>query len=164
MGAPGVPSSSLEEMPDEVRSRPERRLRYVPTPFGAVFGSEGDCNWIGGEKGAGLEIIAILDELALRARSFSARCARKKISSGDSCREISGSTKRLLGVGAASVSVAGGDGSRLPRLVSFKLGESKPLAKKLGIGSDEGAGEAWKVAPAKAAAAAVAVTALGGAE
>lgn len=32
------------------------------------------------------------------------------------------------------------------------------MARKLGIGRDEGAGEAWKVAPAKAAAAAVFTT------
>lgn len=53
----------------------------------------------------------------------------------------------------ASESVAGGDGSRLTRLVSRTLGESSALARKLGIGRDEGAGDAWKVAPAKAGAA-----------
>jgi hypothetical protein len=34
---------------------------------------------------------------------------------------------------------------------SLRPGESRALARKLGIGNDEGAGDAWNVAPAKAA-------------
>ncbi len=91
-------------------------------------------------------------ELALRARSFSARSARKKKSSGDSSRAISVGKRRWWGVGA-SESVAGGDGSLPMRPVSCTEGESRALARKLGIGREEGAGDAWKVAPAKAGAA-----------
>jgi hypothetical protein len=56
------------------------------------------------------------------------------------------------GVGT-SVSVAGGEGSCKISFASLEIGESLlALARKLGIGNAEGAGEAWKVAPAKAAA------------
>jgi len=95
----------------------------------------------------------MLAELALRARSFSALSARKKISRGDSCRVLSVDRRRCCGVGAASESVAGGDGSRLARSVSCTEGESRALDRKLGMGRESGAGDAWNVAPAKAAAA-----------
>lgn len=84
MGLPGVPSSSLAEMPpEELRWNPGRRAR-APNPFGRVLGTGGDADWVGGENGAGSDTARMLAELALRARSFSARWALKKISSGDS--------------------------------------------------------------------------------
>jgi hypothetical protein len=91
-------------------------------------------------------------ELARRAFSFSARSARKKISSGDSSREGSAALDLGAGVGI-SESVGGEDGSWLTGcLEPAAPGESGvDLAIKLGIGSEEGAGEAWNVAPAKAA-------------
>lgn len=93
----------------------------------------------------------MLAELALRARSFSARSARKKKSSGDSSRTMSVGRRQRWGVGA-SESVTGGDGSLPMGPLSGTAGESSALARKLGIGRDDGAGDAWKVAPAKAGA------------
>jgi hypothetical protein len=148
----GMPSSSLAGIPPEgLRWNPGRRLFAPSGPWGTVLGSAGDRTWTGGENGIGLGP-TMLAELALRARSFSARSARKKISSGDSCRVISVDRRRCCGVGAASESVAGGDGSRLAWSVPRTEGESRALDRKLGIGREEGAGDAWKVAPAKAAA------------
>jgi hypothetical protein len=113
MTVAGVPSSSLAGIPPEgLRWNPGRRLLAPNRPWGTVLGSVGDRTWTGGESGIGFGP-AMLAELALRARSFSARSARKKISSGDSCRVISVDRRRCCGVGAASESVAGGDGSRL---------------------------------------------------
>lgn len=154
MGFPGVPSSSTEDMPDDVVlcGPAGRRARREPTPLGRVLASCGDWVGRGGEKGRGI-VEKILAELARRARSFSARSARKKISSGDSCREGSVVKTRCWGVGA-SVSVGGGEGSWFS-LESFIPGESSALAaRKLGIGREDGAGEAWNVAPANAATAA----------
>lgn len=152
MGLPGVPSSSLTEMPAEgLRWGPGRRAR-ASYPLGTVLGAGGDAGGTGGENGAGFVTARMLAELALRARSFSARWARKKISSGDSSRASSVGRRRCCGV-AASESVAGGDGSPLMRLVFLTPGESSALARKLGMGNDDGAGDAWNVAPAKAGAA-----------
>jgi hypothetical protein len=149
MGLPGVPSSSLEGMPLDGFRWSDGLRRYAPMPFGSVLGSWGDVGCTGGENGPGL-VAKILAELARRALSFSARSARKKRSSGDSSRAMSETRGRCFGVGA-SESVGGGEGSWLARPVPLSPGESRALARKLGIGRDEGAGEAWKVAPAKAA-------------
>lgn len=91
-------------------------------------------------------------ELARRALSFSALSARKNRSSGDSSRVSLSMRALFTGVGL-SESVGGGEGSGLKGLVRGMMpGESgTDFAMKLGIGSEEGAGEAWKVAPAKAA-------------
>jgi len=137
---------------DELRCGTGRRLPAPNNPLGRVLGSAGERIWEGGETGFvfGPRMLA---ELARRARSFSALSARKKMSRGDSCLLPSPDSKRCCGVGAASESVAGGEGSRVVWSVSCTEGESKALDKKLGIGSEDGAGDAWNVAPAKAAAA-----------
>jgi len=55
------------------------------------------------------------------------------------------------GVGA-SLSVAGGEGCWATSAASVWTGERfDTFERKLGIGRAEGAGDAWKVAPAKAA-------------
>jgi hypothetical protein len=56
----------------------------------------------------------------------------------------------LYGVGT-SESVAGGDGWGMMPLGFRTIGDSLDDFRKLGIGRSEGAGEAWKVAPANAA-------------
>jgi len=74
------------------------------------------------------------------------------MSSGDSSRVVREAEGCAPGVGT-SESDAGGEGSWLTFPEFFSAGESAAdLARKLGIGREEGAGEAWKVAPAKAAA------------
>lgn len=103
-------------------------------------------------------------ELARRALSFSALSARKKKSSGDSSRVSLSTPDLFTGVGL-SESVGGGEGSGLKSLPGGATpGESgTDFAMKLGIGSEEGAGEAWNVAPAKAATdGPLAETAVGG--
>jgi hypothetical protein len=93
----------------------------------------------------------VFAELARRAFSFSALSARKKTSSGESSLGAREPEARVIGVGA-SESVAGGEGSSLStRARGRRAGDSATArAKKLGIGSEEGAGEAWNVAPANA--------------
>lgn len=153
--------SSLAEMPADAKGEyestrglsPDQRLRAPDSWLGTVFGSVGDCIWTGGEKGPGFDASTTLAELALRARSFSARSARKKMSRGDCPGAMSADGRRCCGVGA-SESVAGGDGSRLMRSVFRTDGESSALARKLGIGRDDGKGDALNVAPANAGAAA----------
>jgi hypothetical protein len=142
MTEPGVPSSSLVGIPEEgLRRNTGRRFAGPPNRLpGTVLGSAGDRICVGGEKGTGFGP-KMLAELALRARSFSARSARKKMSRGDSCRVTSADRRRRCGVGA-SESVAGGDGSRLAWSVSCTEGESRALERKLGMGRDEGAGDA----------------------
>jgi len=146
MGSPGVPSSSEAEMPMvELRWKAGRRLAWF---LGNVLLSMGDPPCDGGEKGPAA-VASAFAELARRAFSFSARSARKNMSSGDSSRATLGAGDGWAGVGI-SASEAGGDGSWLSPPPSCGIGESVlSLAKKLGMGSDEGAGEAWKVAPAK---------------
>ena len=114
--------------------------------------SWGDRFCSGGEKGPG-PVLSTFAELALRALSFSARSARKKMSSGDSSLAVARAAKgRRAGV-PASESDAGGDGSWLVMPDSLCAGESEVvLAMKLGMGREDGAGEAWNVAPAKAVA------------
>jgi hypothetical protein len=96
----------------------------------------------------------MLAELARRAvPDFSARWALKKNSKGDS--SLRGTGSGGLPRPSSSESVVGGEGSWLGPVVDgfFWLGESGAelvLARKLGIGSAEGAGEWWKVAPANA--------------
>lgn len=95
---------------------------------------------------------AMLSELARRVRAFSARSALKKNSNGDSSfRGGAGGLAEPL----SSESVVGGDGSWLgPVEGRFWLGDvwgaDVVRAKKLGMGKADGAGEWWKVAPAKA--------------
>lgn len=85
------------------------------------------------------------------ASSFSARSARKKTSRGDSCIADMDVDGRCCGVGA-SESVGGGDGPWSTRPGYLIPGESMAFERKLGIGREDGAGEAWNVAPAKAVA------------
>ena len=82
-----------------------------------------------------------LAELVLRALSFSALSARKSKSRGDSslavCEMVAGCS---VGV---SESLVGGEGSWLTFPEFLKPGESVPdLERKLGIGREDGAGEA----------------------
>lgn len=100
----------------------------------------------GGGNGP-VAIASMLLELALRVRAFSARSARKKNSRGDS--SVRGTDVGLGGL-ASSDSTDGEERPCSGLDVTFGLGEStSALLKKLGIGSAEGAGDAWKVEPAK---------------
>lgn len=80
-------------------------------------------------------------------RSFSSLCARNIKSSGDSF--ILGTDDGRNGVGT-SPSVAGGDGSWSAALPSATGDSPEGLERKLGMGRADGAGDAWKVAPANA--------------
>jgi hypothetical protein len=151
MATPGVPSSSVVEIPLAEFRWPGMRRGCRPDAEGTVFGCSGDALCAGGETVPEADA-NMLAELERRARSFSARSARKKKSRGDSSLAGLDSDDICCGVGG-SESVGGGEGSWLRRPESRRPGESIALARKLGMGSDEGAGEAWKVAPAKAAAA-----------
>lgn len=96
---------------------------------------------------------AMLSELARRVRAFSARSALKKNSRGDSSFRRGGAGG--LAESFSSESVVGGEGSWLgPVRGRFWLGDVSGadvvLAKKLGMGKADGAGEWWNVAPAKA--------------
>ena len=116
-----------------------------PREYAAFSGERGS---VGGEKGPITDSM-MLAELVLRALSFSARSARKRISKGDSARAAC-DTVAGCRVGV-SESLVGGEGSWLTLPESLNPGESVPdLERKLGIGSDEGAGDAWNVAPANA--------------
>lgn len=155
-----MPSSSLVEMPVDVFRCAVCLLRYGEMPLGTVLGSWGDVDTMGGEKGPGFADNTFA-ELARRALSFSARSARKNTSKGDSSLVILPRAGRCCGVGA-SESVAGGEGSSFVRSVALIPGESRALAKKLGMGNEEGAGEAWNVAPANAVAVVLDIPLWGG--
>lgn len=61
-----------------------------------------------------------------------------------------GDARDGVGIDAAAAC----DEAGRPRLAPLStVGESTPLERKLGSGSDDGAGDAWNVAPAKAPAA-----------
>jgi hypothetical protein len=87
MGRPGVPSSSVVEIPppdDDVRCSRFWREKTVCGPLGAVLETCGEGAWkLGGENGPGAAWNPVA-ELARRACSFSARSALKKMSNGDS--------------------------------------------------------------------------------
>lgn len=119
-------------------------------------------------------------ELARRFLSFSARSARKRRSRGDSSRgggilappvgkrgfrpPADDALVPFVAVADGnSVSEAGGDGCWLRPLAGRALGVPGEFVfvKKLGSGREDGAGEAWNVAPAKAETAAAAPVSLG---
>lgn len=88
-----------------------------------------------------------LTELALRACSLSYALNKKSIGVSSRVARVTGADWGGL---ADSESEAGGESSLM---VPLTLGESvMALPRKLGIGSDDGAGDAWNVAPAYAAA------------
>ena len=108
--------------------------------------------------------------LARRAFSFSSRCALNMNSNGESRAAGDGEVRDGVGMGVpaacdedtregvdtevstvceeGSVGCEVADRPRPARVLT--LGDSTPLDKKLGSGSDDGAGDAWNVAPAKA--------------
>lgn len=75
-------------------------------------------------------------------------------SSGDS-RAAGKEEDGWKGEGEGTSLSVGGEGSCRTSDLALRFGESVDgLARKLGMGNAEGAGEAWKVAPAKAGVAA----------
>jgi hypothetical protein len=62
---------------------------------------------------------------------------------------VLGEGGRRRGVGISKLVVCWDGAFVSGRAAGLPVGDSPPLPKKLGIGSEAGAGEAWNVAPAK---------------